>query len=58
MQINKPGGLFERVKEGEMTANAAAIKAGFRKKPTPFEIVKAQIPKLTDAEWAQLVALR
>ena len=50
--------LLERYEHGELTANAAAIEAGFRKKPTPFEIVKAQIPKLSDAEWKALIAMR
>lgn len=29
--------LFDAVKAGELTANQAAIKAGFRKKPEPFK---------------------
>jgi hypothetical protein len=29
--------LFQAVCAGEISANAAAIEAGFRKKPTPFE---------------------
>lgn len=32
--------LFEQVKAGELTANQAAIKAGFRKVKTPFEELK------------------
>ena len=50
--------LLERYERGELSANAAAIEAGFRKRPTPFEIVKAQIPKLSDAEWQALIAMR
>jgi hypothetical protein len=41
LQRERPD-LFERVKAGEMSANAAAIAAGFRKKLTPLE----QIQKL------------
>lgn len=48
------GELFEKVKAGEMTANAAAIEAGFRKKLTPFQQVMALLPKLTEAERDQL----
>jgi hypothetical protein len=29
--------LFEQVRAGELSANAAAIEAGFRKRPTPLE---------------------
>jgi hypothetical protein len=39
--------LFEDVLNGELSANAAAIEAGFRKKPTPFETVCKLLPKLT-----------
>jgi hypothetical protein len=39
--------LAVRVEADELSANAAAIEAGFRHKPTPFEIVKRQWPKLT-----------
>lgn len=46
--------LFEQVKAGELTANAAAIKAGFRKKPTPFQQIKKLLLRLTDTERAQL----
>lgn len=46
--------LYEAVQRGELSANAAAIEAGFRKKLTPFEIACKQIPKLTDAERRQL----
>jgi hypothetical protein len=30
--------LYEDVKAGNLTANAAAIQAGFRKKASPFDI--------------------
>lgn len=46
--------LAEKVVAGEMSANAAAVEAGFRRKPTPFEQVLKLIPKLTDAELAEL----
>jgi hypothetical protein len=42
--------LFERVVAGELSANAAAIEAGFRKVKTPLEQVMALIPKLTEEE--------
>lgn len=42
--------LFEQVCKGELSANAAAIKAGFRKKLTPFEQVMKLLPKLTTQE--------
>ena len=50
--------LFDQVCAGKLSANAAAIKAGFRKKPTPFEIVLKLLPKLTDAEWQQVMRAR
>jgi hypothetical protein len=42
--------LYEEVKEGRLSANAAAIQAGFRKKATPFEIACRRLPKLTPEE--------
>ena len=42
--------LFERVKAGELTANAAAIEAGFRKVKTPLEKAQAAYDKLTVEE--------
>jgi hypothetical protein len=47
-------GLFQAVCAGKLSANAAAIEAGFRKKPTPFEQVQNLIPKLTAAEKRKL----
>ena len=38
--------LFERVKAKELSANAAAIEAGFRKRPVPFDQIKKLIAKL------------
>ncbi len=31
--------LAEKVRAGELSANAAAIEAGFRKKPTPLDVI-------------------
>ena len=39
--------LAAEVRAGNLSANAAAIQAGFRKKPSPFEIARRQVPKLT-----------
>jgi hypothetical protein len=39
--------LFGRVCAGELSANAAAIEAGFRKKLTKYEQIVAWLPKLT-----------
>jgi hypothetical protein len=49
--------LFERVVRKELSANAAAIEAGFRHKPTPFEIAKRVWPKLTAEEREQIKAM-
>jgi hypothetical protein len=49
--------LFDRVVAKEMTANAAAIAAGFRKKPKPFDAILKLLPKLTDAERSRLCAI-
>jgi hypothetical protein len=46
--------LFEEVVLGKMSANAAAIRAGFRKKPTPFEIILKQLPNLSPDERSEL----
>jgi len=46
--------LAERVRSGELSANAAAIEAGWRKPSTPFDIVLKQLPKLTAAERKKL----
>lgn len=46
--------LYDAVRRGDLSANRAAIEAGFRKKPSPFEIACRQIPKLTDEERRQL----
>jgi hypothetical protein len=46
--------LFNAVKTKRLSANAAAIEAGFRRKATPFEQVLKLLPKLTDAERDQV----
>lgn len=46
--------LYEAVKRREMSPYAAAIEAGFRKRPQPFDQIKKLIPKLTAAERRQL----
>lgn len=38
--------LFDRVVNGELSANAAAIEAGWRKKPEPLEVAKKAIERL------------
>jgi hypothetical protein len=47
--------LYQRVIAGELSANAAAIEAGFRKRPRPLEQIRRLIPKLT-AQERRLVA--
>jgi hypothetical protein len=42
--------LLERVVAGELSANAAAIAAGFRHKPTPYETITKLLPKLSATE--------
>ena len=44
--------LYAKVIGKKLSANAAAIEAGFRKKLTPFEIMLKQLPKLTARELA------
>lgn len=51
-------GLYEAVCRKELSANAAAIQAGFRKRPAPFEQIKKLLPKLTPDERRKLKALR
>ncbi|MGA7329685.1 MAG: hypothetical protein WBX25_35695 [Rhodomicrobium sp.] len=47
-------GLYEAVCRGEMSANKAAIEAGFRKAPKPFEQIKKLLLALTPEERHQL----
>jgi hypothetical protein len=42
--------LFAQVAAGTISANAAAIKAGFRKKPTPLDQLNAAWSKASDEE--------
>ena len=57
LRKNAPA-LYERVKKGELSANAAAIEAGFRKPPPkPFEQVKKLISKLSPEERSKLKAM-
>jgi hypothetical protein len=46
--------LFDKVKLGKLSANAAAIEAGFRKLSTPLERILKLLPKLTPTECRQL----
>lgn len=43
-------GLYEAVCRNEMSANRAAIEAGFRKPPNPLAQIKKLLPKLTPEE--------
>jgi len=47
-------GLYDAVCRGELSANRAAIEAGFRKPQKPFEQIKRLLPKLTDEERQKL----
>jgi hypothetical protein len=46
--------LHSRVVAGDLSANAAAIEAGFRKPPKPFETIRKLLPKLTPEERQKL----
>lgn len=46
--------LFEQVKAKKLSANAAAIKAGHRRKPTRFDQIMRWLPQLTADERARL----
>lgn len=47
--------LATEVRSGEISANAAAIKAGFRHQPTPYERVLKLLPKLSPDECRALL---
>ena len=47
--------LYEEVKAGNLSANAAAIKAGFRKKDTPLEVAIKAFGKLSNTERSQFI---
>jgi hypothetical protein len=46
--------LYDAVKRGELSANRAAIEAGFRKKLTRFEQIAKWVPSLSEDERQQL----
>lgn len=48
--------LFDRVKGGEISANAAAIEAGFRKQATPLKRLRAAWKKATSTERNQFLS--
>jgi hypothetical protein len=48
--------LFQQVVAGELSANAAAVKAGWRKKLTPLESILKLLPKLNADDVAVLIA--
>ena len=48
--------LLAKVESGELSANAAAIEAGFRKKLTPLEAARKAIARLNEEDRATLVA--
>ena len=47
--------LLGRIESGELSANKAAIEAGFRRKPTPLEQVMKLLDKLDPGELRQIV---
>lgn len=49
--------LFQQVVDGELSANAAAIKAGFRKKLTAFEQIQKLISKISASERRDLIQM-
>jgi len=46
--------LHEKVLSGEMSAHGAMVEAGFRKKPTPMDIIRREIKKLSREEMEEL----
>jgi hypothetical protein len=48
--------LAAKVRAGELSANAAAELAGFRRKLTPFEQIMRLLPRLTDDEFGRAMA--
>lgn len=47
--------LFDKVVAGELSANAAAIEAGFRKKLSPLEQILKLLPKLSAKERTTII---
>ena len=54
LKVEEPK-LFEEVKAGRMSANAAAIKAGFRKKLTVCEQIEKLFKKATPSEQKKII---
>lgn len=50
--------LYADVVDGKLSVNAAAIKAGFRKKPTALESAMRLLPHLSHADWQHLCLQR
>jgi len=48
--------LFDKVVAGELSANAAAIEAGWRRQQTPLERICKLLPKISDDELEELAA--
>src|SRR5262245_14484532 len=46
--------LFQQVLGGGLSANAAAVEAGFRKQPTPIELILKQLARLKPTDWSEL----
>jgi hypothetical protein len=46
--------IYEEVKAGKLSANAGAVKAGWRKTPTPMEIIRKQLLKIETPELQKL----
>jgi hypothetical protein len=47
--------MLDKIESGELSVNAAAIKAGIRKKPTAFEIALKASKKLSRDEIQLLI---
>jgi hypothetical protein len=49
--------LHAKVMAGELSAHRAAVLAGYRRVPTPFEIVQRNWPKLTPEQREKIIAM-
>jgi hypothetical protein len=49
--------LHAKVLSGELSAHRAAVLAGYRREPTPLDIILRLLPKLSDADHAVLIAV-
>jgi len=47
--------LAERVEAGELSANAAAVEAGFRRRPTPLDTLRRTWAKASEEERAEFL---